>query len=48
MRMEFDTTHAERLLEPVGLRPPQVLEYLDRLFHYCVDSEWGRKAVAAE
>ena len=48
MRMQFDTTNAERLLEPVGLRPPPVLEYLDRLFHYCVASEWGRKAVAAE
>ena len=23
-----------------------VLEYLDRLFHYCVASDWGRKPVA--
>jgi long-chain acyl-CoA synthetase len=48
MRMEFDTSNAECLLEPSGLRPPQVLDYLDRLFRYCVDSEWGRKAVVAE
>ena len=48
MRMQFDTTNAERLLEPAGLRPPPVMEYLDRLFHYCVASEWGRKPVPAQ
>jgi long-chain acyl-CoA synthetase len=47
MRMQFDTTNAERLLAPAALRPPHVLDYLDRLFHYCVASEWGRKAVSA-
>jgi len=46
MRMQFDTTNAERLLEPAGLCPPPVLDYLDRLFHYCVASEWGRKPVS--
>jgi len=46
MRMQFDTTEAERLLAPSGLTPPHVLDYLDRLFNYCVASEWGRKAVA--
>jgi len=45
MRMQFDTTNAERLLEPAGLRPPPVLDYLDRLFNYCVASDWGRKPV---
>jgi long-chain acyl-CoA synthetase len=48
MRMQFDTTNAERLLEPAGVRPPQVLDYLDRLFNYCVESEWGRKPVSAQ
>jgi hypothetical protein len=48
MRMQFDTTNAERLLDPAGIRPPQVLDYLDRLFHYCVASEWGRKPVPAQ
>jgi len=48
MRMQFDTTNADRLLGAVGVYPPPVLEYLDRLFHYCVASEWGRKAVAAQ
>jgi long-chain acyl-CoA synthetase len=46
MRMQFDTTNAERLLGPVGLCPPPVLDYLDRLFNYCVASEWGRKPVS--
>ena len=48
MRMQFDTTHADRLLGPAGIRPPQVMDYLDRLFHYCVESEWGRKPVSAQ
>jgi thioester reductase-like protein len=45
MRMQFDTTNAERLLEPAGIRPPLVMDYLDSLFDYCVASEWGRKPV---
>ncbi len=47
MRMQFDTANAERLLGPAGIFPPPVLDYLDRLFHYCVASEWGRKPVSA-
>jgi len=47
MRMQFDTSNAERLLQPAGISPPPVLEYLDRLFHYCVASEWGRKPIPA-
>jgi long-chain acyl-CoA synthetase len=47
MRMHFDTTNAERLLGPAGISPPPVLDYLDRLFHYCVASDWGRKPVVA-
>ncbi len=42
MKMQFDTANAERLLGS-DLCPPPVLDYLDRLFHYCVASEWGRK-----
>jgi thioester reductase-like protein len=48
MRMQFDTTNAKRLLSPVGICPLPVLEYLDRLFQYCVETDWGRKAVSAE
>jgi long-chain acyl-CoA synthetase len=48
MRMQFDTSNAERLLGPAGVRPPHVLDYLDRLFQYCVESDWGRKAVPVQ
>jgi thioester reductase-like protein len=48
MRMQFDTSNAERLLVPAGVSPPPVLDYLDRLFHYCVASDWGRKPVAIQ
>jgi nucleoside-diphosphate-sugar epimerase len=48
MRMQFDTANAERLLAPAGVCPPPVLDYLDRLFNYCVASDWGRKPVPAQ
>lgn len=48
MRMQFDTANAERLLAPAGIRPAHVLQYLDRLFSYCVTSDWGRNPVPAE
>lgn len=48
MRMQFDTANAERFLSPAGIRPPHVLDYLDRLFNYCVASDWGRNPVPAE
>ena len=48
MRMQFDTSNADRLLQPAGVSPPPVLEYLDRLFEYCVASDWGRKPISAQ
>jgi len=48
MRMQFDTSNAERLLQPAGMSPPPVVDYLDRLFHYCVASDWGRKQISAQ
>jgi thioester reductase-like protein len=48
MRMQFDTTNAERLLKPAGINPPPVMDYLERLFHYCVASDWGRNPVPAQ
>ena len=47
MRMQFDTTNAERLLGPAGIVPPPVMDYLDRLLHYCVASDWGRREIPA-
>jgi hypothetical protein len=48
MRMQFDTANADRLLAGSGISAPPVLEYLDRLFNYCVATDWGRKPVPAE
>ena len=48
MRMQFDTTNADRLLGPAAICAPPVMDYLDRLFHYCVASDWGRKAIPAQ
>ena len=48
MRMQFDTSNAERLLGPSGVCPPPVLDYLDRLFNYCVASDWGRRPVSTQ
>jgi hypothetical protein len=48
MRMQFDTTNADRLLGPARICAPPVMEYLDRLFHYCVATEWGRKPGAVQ
>jgi thioester reductase-like protein len=48
MRMQFDITNAESILSPAGIHPPHVLDYLDRLFNYCVASDWGRVPVPAE
>jgi long-chain acyl-CoA synthetase len=48
MRMQFDTANADQLLAPSGVCPPPVLDYLDRLFNYCVASDWGRKPVPCQ
>jgi thioester reductase-like protein len=43
MRLEFDVSRAEALLAPAGIAPPRVLDSLERLFAYCVESDWGRR-----
>ena len=48
MRMQFDTANADRLLANSGIAAPPVLDYLDRLFNYCVASDWGRKPITVE
>ena len=46
MELEFDTSRADALLEPAGIHPPHVQEYLERLFAFCLKSDWGRKPAA--
>jgi long-chain acyl-CoA synthetase len=45
MKMRFDTTVAERLLRPAGITPPNVRDYIQRVFQYCLDSDWGNRPV---
>ncbi len=47
MQLEFDTTQADALLAPAGIEPPNVMDYLERLFAYCQESDWGRRQPAA-
>jgi thioester reductase-like protein len=42
MQLEFDTSQADGMLAPAGIRPPRVMDYLERLFAYCLESDWGR------
>jgi hypothetical protein len=42
MALQFDTSRADAMLEPAGIRPPHVMEYLERLFAFCLESDWGR------
>jgi long-chain acyl-CoA synthetase len=45
MQTQYDTSHARALLEPAGIRAPHVTEYLEKLFRYCIDSDWGSRPV---
>jgi thioester reductase-like protein len=44
MRLQFDTARADAELGAAGIAPPRVTDYLERLFAYCVESDWGRVA----
>jgi long-chain acyl-CoA synthetase len=48
MHLSFDTTGTRELLEPAGMQVPRVVDYLERVFRYCRDSNWGRRPVARE
>ncbi len=39
----FDTTGTQELLAGSGVVIPGVLDYVHRLFRYCIESDWGRK-----
>jgi hypothetical protein len=46
-RLLFDTASTEAFLRPAGIRPPRIKDYCERLFRYCLDSDWGRRARGA-
>ncbi|MCL5772979.1 MAG: SDR family oxidoreductase [Firmicutes bacterium] len=39
----FDTANACKFLEPAGIAPPRVTDYIEKIFRYCVKSDWGKK-----
>jgi len=40
----FDTSRADALLGPVGLSPPRVHEYFERLMRFAKDTDFGRRS----
>jgi hypothetical protein len=46
MEMEFDTSQADALLAPEGIQPPHVMDQVERLFRFCLETDWGRRPSA--
>jgi long-chain acyl-CoA synthetase len=46
-RGSFDTSRTRAALAPLGIEPPSVESYFRNLLQYCVDTDWGRKKIAA-
>jgi hypothetical protein len=42
LRLQFDTTSADALLDSVGVRCPAVLEYIDTIVAAALESDFGR------
>lgn len=40
--LEYDTSQAVQMLEPAGIYAPPVRNFFDRLFRYCVETDWGK------
>ena len=37
----FDARHASAVLAPLGITPPPVLDYYERIVRWCIESNWG-------
>jgi hypothetical protein len=44
VRTIFDHRGAGEYLEPAGIQPPAVSDYLEKLFRYCLSSDWGSRS----
>jgi len=44
LEVGFDTTEARKGLEGSGIEVPRVEDYFTKLFRYCLDSDWGKRA----
>lgn len=45
METTYDPSGAEALLSSYGIHAPAVSEYLEKLFRYCLESDWGSRPV---
>lgn len=48
LKLQFDTQQASRALAPAAIQPPPPKAFFDRLFRYCVETDWGRKQPGGE
>ncbi len=39
----FDSRHADAMMEGSGIRFPRFEDYSERIFDYCVSTDWGKK-----
>ncbi len=43
LNLEFDNRQAAQALASAAIAPPSPKTFFDRLFRYCVESDWGRR-----
>lgn len=43
----FDNHEAALLLRPAGIKAPPVRDFFDRLFRYCLETDWGHRPLEA-
>jgi long-chain acyl-CoA synthetase len=48
MELVFDDSRARAVLEPAGIRPPQLPEYFGRLMDYAETVKWGKRSMTRE
>jgi thioester reductase-like protein len=39
----FDTARTEEMLAPCGIKNPDVSQYLEKLFRFCQETDWGKQ-----
>jgi len=44
-RATFDTTQVRTALDPLGIEPPPVRDYFQKLIDYAIASNWGKRGV---
>lgn len=44
LNLEFDNSRTQHYLSQAGIAVPSIRDFFNRLFQYCVESNWGRKS----